>query len=176
MLPTNASFARYGRSVDHELTMNEECEKKAADLGFDLTKQFLTLAFGGIAFVVGLSFNNPGVVSRTMLWWIIVTFGLSVLLGLFFLMNGVSQLANKKSFDIYASSLRALSILQILFMLSGTILLGVLLKHRPENKERPQNHIEVKTDSTHSVTVPLNTDRSTTVEVDGNKVRVTTSK
>lgn len=63
----------------------EDCQKKAAELGFDLTKQFLTLAFAGIAFIVGLSFNTPGAVSSATLWLVIGTFGASAALGLGFL-------------------------------------------------------------------------------------------
>src|SRR5579863_7056845 len=111
--------------------MAEECEKKAAEIGFDLTKQFLTLAFAGIAFVVGLSFNTPGSVSSLMLWLVIVAFGGSALLGLLFLMRGVNLLSVQKSYDIYASSLRGLSIVQIIFMLIGTGLLVTILKERP---------------------------------------------
>src|SRR5437016_12654560 len=101
-------------------TKNNDCQKKAAELGFDLTKQFLTLAFAGIAFVVGLSFNTPGSISSLMLWLVIATFGLSAVLGLLFLMRGVNLLSVQKTYDIYASSLRFLATLQIIFMLVGT--------------------------------------------------------
>src|ERR1035438_9425408 len=94
------NFAGCGRFANHEAVMTEECEKKAAELGFDLTKQFLTLAFAGIAFVVGLSFNTPGAVSSLMLWLVIGVFGGSVLLGLLFLMRGVSLLSVEKSYNL----------------------------------------------------------------------------
>ena len=89
--------------------MVEECEKKAAEVGFDLTKQFLTLAFAGIAFVVGLSFDTPGAVSSLMLWLVIEHLA-SAVLGLGFLMHGVNLLNIQKSFDIYASTLRILAV------------------------------------------------------------------
>lgn len=156
--------------------MAEECEKKAADLGFDLTKQFLTLAFGGIAFVVGLSFNTPGAVSSLMLWLIVGSFGGSALLGLLFLMNGVNRLSVQKSYDIYASSLRFLAFLQIVCMLVGTILLAVVLKdHGSKEAEKPHT-IQIRTDANHSVTYPLDPDRNVTVETYGNNIKVTTSK
>src|SRR5947208_13874125 len=92
-------------------TKNNDCQKKAAELGFDLTKQFLTLAFAGIAFVVGLSFNAPGAVSSVLFWSVILTFALSAILGLSFLMHGVNLLSVQKTYDIYASSLRFLAVL-----------------------------------------------------------------
>src|ERR1019366_7757720 len=114
--------------VEEKAAEVQDCQKKAAELGFDLTKQFLTLAFAGIAFVVGLSFNTPGTVSSLMLWLVIGVFGGSVLLGLLFLMRGVSLLSVEKSYNIYAPSLRGLAILQIILMLVGTVFLGMILK------------------------------------------------
>jgi hypothetical protein len=111
--------------------MPDEYKQKAAELGFDLTKQFLTLAFGGIAFVVGISFSSPSAVSTTLLWWAIALFSASCIMGLLFLMRGVNHLSEKRSFDIYATSLRTLSILQILFVIAGVIMLCPIVNHRP---------------------------------------------
>jgi len=154
--------------------MVDDFEKKAADLSFDLTKQFLTLAFGGIAFVVGLSFSTPGIISALMLWLVISAFGGSALLGLLFLMCGVSQLG-QKTFDVYSSTLRVLSVLQIVTMLIGTIFLGVLVKNHRTQAEHNRT-FEVRTDASHSVTYPLDPDKNVTVEIDGGKLKVTTSK
>jgi len=156
--------------------MAEECEKKAVELGFDLTKQFLTLAFAGIAFVVGLSFNTPGSISALMLWLVIAAFGGSVILGLLFLMRGVSLLSIQKSYDIYAPSLRGLAIFQIIFMLIGTVFLGTILKgHR--SQLAPVGHsMEIKLDSQHSIVYPIDPDRNTTIEIEDGKVKISTSK
>jgi hypothetical protein len=156
--------------------MAEECEKKAAELGFDLTKQFLTLAFAGIAFVVGLSFNTPGAVSSLMLWLVIGVFGGSVVLGLLFLMRGVSLLSIKKSYDIYAPSLRGLAILQIILMLIGTVFLGTILKTHPSQIAPAAHSMEIKLDQQHSVVYPIDPDKNTTVEIDDGKVKISTAK
>jgi hypothetical protein len=155
--------------------MAEDCEKKAAELGFDLTKQFLTLAFAGIAFVVGLSFNTPGSVSKLMLWLVITAFGGSVILGLLFLMRGVNLLSIQKSYDIYAPSLRGLAILQIVLMLIGTVFLGTILKARPSKITQSAHTMEIKLDS-HIVSYPIDPDKNTTVEIEGGKVKITASK
>ena len=156
--------------------MAEECEKKAAELGFDLTKQFLTLAFAGIAFVVGLSFSTPGVVSTLMLWLVIGAFGGSALLGLGFLMHGVSLLSVKKSFDIYASTLRILAVFQIVFMLVGTIFLGAILREHPSKVAPVVHTVEIKLDSQQSVVYTIDPEKNTSVEIAGGKVKINATK
>jgi membrane protein implicated in regulation of membrane protease activity len=154
----------------------EDCQKKAAELGFDLTKQFLTLAFAGIAFVVGLSFNTPGSVSSLLFWSVIVTFGLSALLGLAFLMHGVSLLNEKKQYDIYASSLRFLSGLQIVLMLVGTALLVPILARRSKVTTAPAtSSVEIKLGPQQTVIYPIDSSKNLTIELDGGKVKVTES-
>jgi len=156
--------------------MAEECEKKAAELGFDLTKQFLTFAFAGIAFVVGLFFNTPGTVSSLMLWLVIGVFGGSVILGLLFLMRGVSLLSIDKSYDIYAPSLRGLAVLQIILMLIGTVFLCAILKRHPSPVAPVAHSMEIKLDQQRSVVYPIDPDKNTTVEIDDGKVKITAVK
>jgi len=60
--------------------MPQDHEQEAAKLSFDLTKQFITLAIGGIAFVVGLSFSTPTAISSVLLWITIAVFALSAVL------------------------------------------------------------------------------------------------
>jgi hypothetical protein len=155
---------------------NAECDKKATELGFDLTKQFLSLAFAGIAFVVGLSFSTPGSVSSMLLWCTVIAFGLSAVLGLLFLMTGVNQLSVKKSYDIYAASLRFLSIFQILLMLGGTALLVPILQRRPNQKSGAvSNQIELK-NGQQSVVYPIDPNKSHTIELENGKVKITETK
>jgi hypothetical protein len=157
-------------STDHAV---DDCQKKAAELGFDLTKQFLTLAFAGIAFVVGLSFNTPGSISSLMLWLVIAAFGLSAALGLFFLMHGVNLLGVKKTYDIYASSLRFLATLQIVLMLAGTGLLIPVLNSRPSRKiSTPTHSMEIRLNNEQSLTYPLDSSKSVVVEVNGGRVKI----
>jgi hypothetical protein len=65
------------------------------------------------------------------IWWAIGLFSASCIAGLLFLMKGVNHLSEKKSFDIYAMSLRIFSILQILFVIGGVIMLCPIVNHRP---------------------------------------------
>lgn len=157
--------------------MAEDCEKKAAELGFDITKQFLTLAFAGIAFIVGLSFNTPGSVSSLMLWLTVGVFGISVAFGLMFLMHGVNLLSVSKTYDIYASSLRILAGLQIALVLVGVVLLVPILNARPIKKSAGNpGSVEVKIDQRQSVVCTTDPAKNIVIEVDGGKVKITTGK
>ena len=156
--------------------MADDGKKKATDLGFDLTRQFLTLAFAGIAFVVGLSFNTPGAVSSWMLWLVIGAFGGSVLLGLLFFMHSISLLNNNESYDINARSLRGLVTSQIAFMLIGMVFIGFIL-YGHAAKSSPATHVlEIREGSARSVEYPIDPDKNVTVEIDGEKVKITAAK
>ena len=87
-------------------------------LAFDLTKQFLTLAFAGIAFVVGLSFSDPGAIPTLWLWPTLVLFAFSIVVGLLFLMRSVSDLS-QAGLDVYEKSLRVMAAGQILLVILG---------------------------------------------------------
>lgn len=155
--------------------MSEDSQKKAAELGFDLTKQFLTLAFAGIAFVVGLSFSSPDAVSSVMLWLIIATFALSAAVGLGFLMHGVNLLSVQDTYDIYASSLRFLAIVQIALVLLGVIFLIPVVNRRPTKKANlASGSMEIRSDGQHAITYNIDPDKTVTIEIEGGKTKVTT--
>ncbi len=152
-----------------------DCKEKAAELGFDLTKQFLSIALAAIAFIVGLTFSAPGTVSTFWLWTTIAVFGASAILGFLFLMHGVNLLSIQNTYDIYASSLRFLAGLQIVFVLAGVILLVPIVSSRP-SKATPAGSLEVKLTGQQSIVYPIDPDKNTTIEVDGGKIKITATK
>lgn len=155
----------------------EDCQKKAAEVGFDLTKQFLTFAFAAIAFVVGLSFNTPGTISILMLWLVVIPFAGSVFVGLLFLMRGVNLLSIQKNYDIYAKPLRILSGLQIVLTLIGVVLLIPVLGSPPIKKMVPGNNsMEIKISGQQSVIYPLDADKTISIELEGSKLKITAAK
>jgi len=159
------------------LSMPENHAEEAAKLGFDLTKQFITLAVGGIAFVVGLSFSSPTVVSSVLLWSTIAVFALSAVLGLFFLMHGVNILSVQKSYDIYATSLRFLAGLQIALVLVGMVLLCPILYHRPaESVTTPGTNIRVQLTPQQSVSYPVEAGKNYTIEIENGKLKFSATK
>ncbi|HEY5296437.1 MAG TPA: hypothetical protein VIK59_00775 [Verrucomicrobiae bacterium] len=156
--------------------MSDEYKQKAAELGFDLTKQFLTLAFGGIAFVVGISFSTPSAVSTALLWWAIGLFSASCIAGLLFLMCGVSHLNEKKNFDIYAMSLRTLSVLQIIFVIVGVVMLCPIVNHRPAHlQDSKSSSIEIHVNG-QSMTYPIESEKYVTIQFSGSNFTFSTKK
>lgn len=156
--------------------MPDNHQEEAAKLGFDLTKQFITLAVGGIAFVVGLSYSAPTAISSLLLWGTIAVFGSSAFLGLFFLMHGVNTLSEKKSYDIYATSLRLLAASQIVLVLVGVALLCPILYWRPATKEASDSkQIQIKLPD-QSVSYPIEADKNYTLELENGKVTFSATK
>ncbi len=157
--------------------MAEEHKKEAAKLGFDLTKQFLTLAFGGIAFVVGVASSRPGAISSLLLWWSIGLFAASSVFGLLFLMRGVNRLSEEESFDIYAATIRVFSAFQILFVAAGVVLLCVVVIRRGGGTANdPSRVIEVKLQNGQFVSYPIEPDKNISVEVEDGKIKVSATK
>lgn len=156
----------------------DDHDKEAAKLGFDLTKQFLTLALGGIAFVVGLSFSTPSAVSSILLWTTLGMFGLSAIFGLFFLMHGINILSVQKSYDIYATSLRFLAALQVLLVLVGVILLCPILYHRPPAAVAGKDgkDIQIRLGPHQSLSYRVEPDKNYTVEIESGKVKFSATK
>lgn len=170
MRPIRRSFVASGHSAGDMAADNHDQE--AAKLGFDLTKQFITLAVGGIAFVVGLSFSTPTAVSSILLWSTIGVFAVSAILGLFFLMHGVNILSVQKSYDIYATSLRFLAGLQVILVLGGMILLCPILYHRPAAAvAKPGNSIRIQLAPQQSLSYPIEPNKNYTIEIDAGKVK-----
>lgn len=158
---------------------HDDHDKEAAKLGFDLTKQFITLAIGGIAFVVGLSFSAPTTISSLLLWSTLSVFGLSAIFGLFFLMHGVNILSVKKSYDIYATSLRILATLQILLVLVGVALLVPILYDRPAVEPAKSDNnkiISLQISPEQILSYPIESDKSYTIEVENGKVKFSSNK
>lgn len=100
-----------------------ENKHKAAELSFDLSKQFLSIAFAGVAFAIGISTANGRASSTWLFWAAVIVFALSALLGFLFMMRGAADFSSKQSFDIFESGARFMSLFQIVFVVVGVILL-----------------------------------------------------
>jgi hypothetical protein len=103
-------------------------------------------------------------------------FALSAILGLAFLMHGVSLLNEKQSFDIYASSLRVLAALQIILVLVGVVLLAPILCSRPARKASAGPAIQISVDADQTLSYPVDPDKNVTIEFDGGKVTFSATK
>jgi hypothetical protein len=98
---------------------------QVAEIACGLTRQLITIALTGATFVAWLSAVRP--VSSLMLLLTAGSFGISIVLGLAFLMRSVNMLSVQKSYDVYAFSLRFLSAFQMILVLIGTALLVPIL-------------------------------------------------
>ncbi|NIR49256.1 hypothetical protein GWO43_12305 [candidate division KSB1 bacterium] len=89
----------------------------------EISKQFLTLASAGVAFVVGLAISNSQIING--LFYITVTcLVLSILLGLVFIMSVVAHISSEENYDVYSKQLRTLAMVQMVGFFFGIILLG----------------------------------------------------
>lgn len=96
---------------------------KGRDLAFDVSRQFLTLALGGIAFAIGVTGSHPDAFGTTSFWAAIGFFGLSIVAGFMFLMHAVSSLAQDKALDVYHVLPRILILIQVPAVVIGAALL-----------------------------------------------------
>jgi hypothetical protein len=97
--------------------------------------------------------------------------------GLLFLMRGVNHLNEQKSFDIYALSLRILSILQILFVIAGVITLCPIVNHRNPKPVAPSpSLIEIHAFGQSTMTYPVEADKNVTIEFTGSNFTFSTKK
>jgi hypothetical protein len=99
--------------------------KDSATLAGDITRQFISIAFGGIGFAIGILHTSSAVILGYAAWLVLALFGLSAVFGLLFLMHLTWQVAVEKSYDIYAGGLRILSALQVSIAIAGIILLCI---------------------------------------------------
>lgn len=91
----------------------------------DLSKQFITLASGGLAFMAGLALSSGARCSLCMAIAAFVCFAVSILLGLLFVMKAVGLISKESNYDVYTKSLRIVAALQIAAFLAGALLLGI---------------------------------------------------
>lgn len=157
--------------------MSDDHQKEAAKLGFDLTKQFLTLAFAGIAFVVGMAASQPNAISTALIWWAIGLFAASAMFGLLLLMRWVNRLNEEKSFDVYAISLRVFSSLQIVCVAVGVALLCPMVGKQPAiGPTMPGSSIDIKLGGSQTLSYPIEPDKNVTIEFDGTKFTFSATK
>lgn len=148
--------------------MNDQVSK-GHDLAFEVSRQFLTLSLGGIGFAVGVTGQQPEVFSTWMFWVAILSFGLSMVVGFMFLMNGVSTLGQGQDFDVYGKLPRTLSILQVVFVLVGSVLILGIHSQTVSTEPKVTNIVvEVATSGEKtSLSAPAGSTVELTVETNG---------
>jgi hypothetical protein len=78
-------------------------------------------------------------------------------------MCGVNQLSERKTYDVYATSLRCWSIIQIILVFAGVILLvPIVARHSTEKS----------TAASQGVIYRLDTGKKVTIEIDEGKIKI----
>lgn len=116
----------------------------------EVSKQFLTFAAGGVAFLVATALTPTSRVSP-LFYWSFGAFVLSLLLGLVYIMQVVGHINLDKNYDVYSRRLRVCSALQLVTTVTGAVLLGVvvfrMLPAREGDASLASGVLEVKTAS-----------------------------
>ncbi len=91
-------------------------------------------------------------------------------------MHGVNTLSEKKSYDIYATSLRFLAGSQIILVLLGVALLCPILYGRPATKDATESkQIQIRLPD-QTVSYPVEADKNYIIEIENGKVKFSTTK
>jgi hypothetical protein len=157
-------------TINNEYPNTSSAIKDAAYLAFDVTRQFLTIAIGGIGFTLGLAYANPAINSSLLFNASLIVYALSVASGLLFLMHSVGKLSSDRSYNIYSRGLRVLSAMQILLVVLGTILLYCILRNPPESPVRPANGVIVIQTGVNSMTYPHESGKNYSIEFNGGDI------
>ena len=113
------------------MSHNSEHHKKSCEFAVDLIKQFLALACGGIAFVIGLVFSEHAeLLDKVTVSASLCFFAASVICGWLGYMNIIGKVSRKDDYNIYGGFMQIVSIVQILlFLLAVGILFFPTMKN-----------------------------------------------
>jgi len=102
----------------------KEALKDSAEVGLDLTKQFITLAIGALGFVVAGAVSGAFLLPYRVLLWSLLFLAASIALGLGVIMR-VINLKQRGVCDINEVRVRVLAMLQIGLFSAAIIILGL---------------------------------------------------
>jgi hypothetical protein len=109
--------------------LHEQNHKDACSYSVEVAKQFMTLASAGVAFVVALAIADAG---QYRAWFIaaLVLLGVSLFVGMAYIMNVVGNIHLSNDYDVYSPRLRWVATTQILLFLFALMVLGKLVWYR----------------------------------------------
>jgi len=128
---------------------NGDAHKASCQYGVDISKQFITLASAGIAFVAGLVVSRKVELTFAQTIGLFSFLGFSIAWGLLFLMGVIGHINKSDNYNVYTCSLRIMASLQILFFIVGVVILGhatiIIAKNKPPISPKPQtSFLEIK--------------------------------
>ena len=93
---------------------NTESHKDSCNYGIELSKLFITLASGGLAFATALGLANLMVFGDWRLFWTLLLFAISIGFGLAFVMSVVGHINKHNNYDVYTICPRLMMVGQLL--------------------------------------------------------------
>jgi hypothetical protein len=113
---------------------NENHHRDSCQYSVDIAKQFITLAAGGVAFIVGLATASTTTAPYSF-YWVTGLFIFSIAMGLIYAMSVVAHVNKTQNYNVYTPQLKALASLQILSFLFGVIFLSYAVLWKLDNKK-----------------------------------------
>ncbi len=104
---------------------NADGHKDSCNYAVDLSKQFVTIASGGLAFAITLALAYPMSFGYWHLLSTILLFGVSIGFGLAFLMTVVGHINKLNNYDVYTPCPRLMILCQMLLLAGAIILIAV---------------------------------------------------
>jgi hypothetical protein len=104
---------------------NGEQHKESNKLAVELTKQFLTLAVGGIGFVIGLLSTDGNLLPKPVSIIALVGFAISTGAGFLYFMRTVWEIRQHNSYCIFNADLQSLARWQLYTFFAVVVLVGV---------------------------------------------------
>ena len=142
-----------------------ENKKNASNLAVEISKQFLAIAFAGIAFTIGISSQDGAIMGSRLFWGVIVVFAISAVLGFCFLMHGVSKYAKGEAFAPYGGGARFAAFLQSLALAVGVGLLLWLHVESVESKSKTGDQRLQIEQTPKGTTVRVSSGRKATISI-----------
>lgn len=106
-------------------TKNADGHKDSCNYGVDLSKQFVTIATGGLAFAITLALAYPTDFGYWHLLWTVLLFGVSIVFGIAFLMTVVGHINKLDNYDVYTICPRLMILLQMILLGGGILLIAI---------------------------------------------------
>jgi len=145
--------------------------KDSCDYAISITKTLLSYSSAGIAFVISIILSGKNFYPSWATWVIIIALALSILLGLFFLMNIVGHINQFENYNVNIPRLRKITLWQMsTFFIPILLLGGFAIWHGTNNENKtPVNsslniqtekyNLEKELDNTDTLKIIINGDK-----------------
>lgn len=146
--------------------------KTSAELAINLVGQFMAIAAGGVAFIVGL-LTATGF--RFLLAISLLAFSATCALGMLFFMHAIFRYRHQGDFDINSSEAAQLTIWQIVALLIGLLFIGIYV-FVPSTAIPDSKTIRIDSPGKQTVICPIEPGRNYTVHTVNGETNLTVTE